>query len=145
MCSSDLFTIPPVRERKEDILVLAKYFLGKYASKYNRPEIIPAQEDEARLLEYGLPGNVREIENMMERTILLSTEGTLEFHLPTTAINVRGDPFSSIPTLDEIQRRHIRYVLERTGGKVGGPGGAADILGIKRSTLQDRMKKLGLR
>jgi len=137
--------IPPLRERKEDIPVLAGYFLAKYASRYGRPEIKLTKKDEAKLMRYDWPGNVRELQNMVERTVLLSMGEELEFRLPEDEMNLSGALFSNYPTLDEMQRRYIQQVLEKTGGKIGGPGGAAEILGMKRTTLNDRMKKLGLR
>jgi transcriptional regulator with GAF, ATPase, and Fis domain len=138
-------TIPPLRDRKEDIPLLARYFLSKYVARYGRPEIELTKKDEAKLMGYHWPGNVRELENMVERTVLLSMGEELEFRLPEEDMNLSGGGFSDYPTLDEMQRRYIQQVLEKTGGKIGGPGGAAEILGMKRTTLNDRMKKLGLR
>jgi transcriptional regulator with GAF, ATPase, and Fis domain len=69
----------------------------------------------------------------------------VEFRFPAEGMRVSGQLFSDFPTLDEMQRRYIQQVLEETGGKIGGPGGAAEILGMKRTTLNDRMRKLGLR
>jgi len=138
-------TLPPLRERKEDIPLLAGYFLDRYASKYNRAEVRLRPQDKDRLKGYNWPGNVRELENVMERTVLLSTDERLEFKLPTEGKTVPGQFFSDYPTLDEIQRRYIRHVLKKTGGKVGGPAGAAEILGMKRTSLNNRMKRLGLR
>ena len=137
--------IPPLRERKEDIPLLARYLLAKYVSRYGRPEIELTKKDEAKLMGYDWPGNVRELENVVERTVLLSMGEGLEFRMPAEEMNISGNPFSDYPTLDEIQRRYIQQVLEKTGGKIGGPGGAAEILGMKRTTLNDRMRKLGLR
>ena len=103
------------------------------------------KEDEVKLMVYDWPGNVRELENVMERTMILSMGEELEFRLPGEGMSVPGQLFSDSPTLDEMQRRYIQEVLEKTGGKIGGPGGAAEILGMKRTTLNDRMRKLGLR
>jgi transcriptional regulator with GAF, ATPase, and Fis domain/tetratricopeptide (TPR) repeat protein len=138
-------TIPPLRERKDDIPLLARHFLAKYASRYGRPEIELSREDETKLRKYDWPGNVRELENVVERTVLLSMGEELEFRLPEEELNVSGNLFSDYPKLDEMQRRYIQQVLKKTGGKIGGPGGAAEILGVKRTTLNDRMRKLGLR
>jgi len=137
--------IPPLRERKEDIPLLARTFLDKHASRYGRPQIELTEKDEAKLMGYDWPGNVRELENVVERTVLLSMGEDLEFRLPAEDLNVAGSLFSDFPTLDEMQRRYIQQVLEKTSGKIGGPGGAAEILGMKRTTLNDRMRKLGLR
>jgi transcriptional regulator with GAF, ATPase, and Fis domain len=138
-------TIPPLRERKEDIPLLASYFLAKYASKYNRPEIGLTKKAEAELVVYDWPGNVRELENVMERTMILSMGEEAEFRLPAQGTRVAGKLFSDYPTLDEVQRRYIQQVLEKTGGRIGGPGGAAEILGMNRTTVNHRMRKLGLR
>ena len=138
-------TIPPLSARKKEIPLLARYFLAKYASQYGRQEIELSREDEARLKIYDWPGSVRELENVVERTVLLSIEEELEFRLPEEELNVSGNLFFDYPTLDEMQRRYIQQVLIKTDGKIGGPGGAAEILGMKRTTLNDRMRKLGLR
>jgi formate hydrogenlyase transcriptional activator len=103
------------------------------------------KKDEAKLMGYDWPGNVRELENVVERTFLLSMGEELEFRLPAEELNVAGSLLSDYPTLDEMQRRYIQQVLEKTKGKIGGSGGAAEILGMKRTTLNDRMRKLGLR
>jgi len=137
--------VPPLRERKEDIPLLARYFLAKHTSRYGRPEIELTKEDEAKLMGYDWPGNVRELENVVERTVLLSMGEDLEFRLPAEDLNVAGSLLSDYPTLDEMQRRYIQQVLEKTKGKIGGAGGTAEILGMKRTTLNDRMRKLGLR
>jgi transcriptional regulator with GAF, ATPase, and Fis domain/tetratricopeptide (TPR) repeat protein len=137
--------IPPLRERKEDIPLLARYFLAKHASRCGRPQIELTTKDEEKLIGYDWPGNVRELENVVERTVLLSMGEELDFRLPAEDLNVGGNLFSDYPTLDEMQRRYIRQVLDKTNGKIGGPGGAAEILGMKRTTLNDRMRRLGLR
>ena len=81
----------------------------------------------------------------MERTVLLSKGEELDFLLPAGGETDPGSLFKGTPTLDEMQRRYILHVLDTTGGKVGGSEGAAEVLGMKRSTLNNRMKKLGLR
>ena len=119
--------------------------LAKYASRHGHPEIELMKKDEARLMGYDWPGNVRELENVVERTFLLSMGEELEFRLPAEEMTVSGNLFSDYPTLDEMQRRYIQQALEKTGGKIGGAGGAAEILGMKRTTLNARMRNLGLR
>jgi transcriptional regulator with GAF, ATPase, and Fis domain len=136
--------IPPLRERREDIPLLAGHFLHRYATKHNRQGLALTSEDEKKLMAYGWPGNVRELENLMERTVLFSTGVRLDLVLPLEWKAIPGDLFSDDPTLDEIQRRYIRHVLEKTGGKISGSQGAAEILGMKRTSLNYRMKKLGL-
>ena len=137
-------TLPPLRERKEDILLLAKYYLDRYSSKYNRAAARLMPEDEKGLLAYEWPGNVRELKNVMERAVLLSNDDCLDLQLTTGKKITPNSISADIPTLDEMQRRYIRQVLEITGGKIGGIGGAAKILGMKRTTLNTRMKKLGI-
>ncbi len=137
--------IPPLRERKDDLILLANYFIRRYAVKYHSPEIRLTPEDERLLMEYNWPGNVRELENVIERGVLLSFNGRLELCLPSDTNTASPNPFSDLPTLDEIQRRYINHVLKKTNGKIGGPSGAAEILGVKRTSLNSRIKKLGLR
>lgn len=81
----------------------------------------------------------------MERAVLLSTDGHLLLNLPSENRSKSANQFDDLPTLDEIQRRYIAFALEKTGGKLSGPGGATEILGVKRTSLYNRMKKLGLR
>jgi transcriptional regulator with GAF, ATPase, and Fis domain len=138
--------LPPLRERREDISLLAEYFLDYYTQKYNkRHDLTLAADRKKKLKEYSWPGNVRELQNIMERAVLLSEENQFEIKLPAE-IQTRGDdPFSDLPTMEEIQRRYIRHVLNKCDGKIGGPGGAAEILGLKRTSLYSRMKILGMK
>jgi transcriptional regulator with GAF, ATPase, and Fis domain len=136
--------LPPLRERLEDVPLMARHFIVKYAAKYNRPLLDLTPEDEAKLMDYQWPGNVRELQNIIERAVILSTAEDLELDLPSRKNRNLGQFYSDHPSLDELQRRYIRYALEKTEGKIGGLGGAAEFLGIKRTTLQKRMKKLGL-
>jgi DNA-binding NtrC family response regulator len=99
-------------------------------------------------MEYHWPGNVRELENIVERTLILDRKGPLNFdHLKADQEegdgHLTGEP-DDIVNLDQVDMRHIRKILDRTGGKIHGPGGAADLLGINPSTLRNRMKKLGI-
>ncbi len=136
--------LPPLRERGEDIILLAEHFLERFTAKYNRPGLRLWKNDKDRLLAYDWPGNVRELKNVIERAVLLSTGEDLGLNLP------RGRPIpppgltTDGPTLDEMQRRYILHVINLTNGKIGGPGGAAEILGMKRTSLINRMKKLGI-
>ncbi len=137
-------TIPPLRERKQDILPLARRFLDHYGRDPHRaqPEIPSA--DEKRLTDYSWPGNVRELKNMVERAVLLFDGKRLDFNFPAGSRLSSTHPFADMPTMEELQRRYIRHVLESTGGRIRGPEGAAERLGMKRTTLYARMKKLGL-
>jgi len=137
--------VPPLRERREDVLLLAGHFLRQFAAKYQRPEAALSEEDHARLLAYPWPGNVRELRNVIERGVLLGSGSHVNLSLPLDARPSASHPFADSPTLDEVQRRYIAWVLERTKGRIGGSGGAAEILGMKRTSLNARMKRLGLR
>ncbi|MGB6067326.1 MAG: sigma-54 dependent transcriptional regulator [Desulfomonilaceae bacterium] len=137
--------LPPLRERVDDIDLLARHFLTRYAAKHNRSQLGLTREDEARLKAYLWPGNVRELKNVIERAVVLSNENQLALDLPARNRSSARNPFSDMPTLDELQRRYVRFVLEKTRGRVGGPNGAANLLGMKRSSFYSRMKKLGIR
>jgi len=138
-------TLPPLREREQDIILLATHFINRFANKYNHQALSLSSENEAALRGYDWPGNIREMQNVMERAVLLSSDGRLHFDLSSESRTSGGSQFDDLPTLDDIQRRYIDFVLDKTGGKLSGPGGATEILGIKRTSLYNRMKKLGLR
>lgn len=138
-------TMLPLRERKEDIPLLADYFLERYAGKYNHEKLRITPEQSEMLTHYQWPGNIRELQNLIERAILLSSDGILSLDLqPSGPLHCRN-PFDDMPSLDEVQRRYIQYVLEKTGGRMSGPGGASEILGVKRTSLYNRMNRLGMR
>ncbi|MCU0576921.1 MAG: sigma 54-interacting transcriptional regulator [Desulfobacterota bacterium] len=136
--------LPPLRDRGDDIVLLAREFLGQYARKYHR--VLPGltKKDISALMTYPWPGNVRELKNVMERTAILSSADRLSLILPVSSGSSEEPSFSDNPTMDDLQRRYITHVLGLTGGRIGGPGGAAKILGMKRTTLQARMRKLGI-
>jgi DNA-binding NtrC family response regulator len=136
--------LPPLRERLEDLPLLARHFLTRYSVKYNRsiPALTP--EDETRLFEYHWPGNIRELQNVIERAMILYNGEDPLIDLPTEGGFNARQFFGDLPSMDEMQRRYIRYAIAKTGGKIGGPAGAAEMLGMKRTTLQKRMKKLNL-
>jgi formate hydrogenlyase transcriptional activator len=134
---------PPLRERGEDIILLAGYFAKKYARRLNKrindfpPEIIEA------LASYDWPGNVRELQNVIERAVVLSVDGILRPAIPKWKRSVRTSSASS-KTLEEVEREHILNVLKETNWVIGGQEGAARWLGINRTTLTFRMRKLGI-
>jgi len=135
--------VPPLRERKEDIVLLAHYFLEIYSKKRGKTfSGIPDSEME-KLLQYDWPGNVRELENIIERGTILNS-GPL-FQIPELGV---GHHESTSPTggvtLRDNERKHIIWALQKTGWKVRGKGGAAILLGLPPSTLAFRMKKLGI-
>ena len=136
--------VPPLRERKEDIPLLARHFLRIHAAKLGRNvEYIPERE-RRKLEQYDWPGNVRELQNVIERGVILSPGP--EFRMP--ALSPASAPLGDaedLVTLAEVERRHLIQVLDKTGWKVSGPGGAAEILDLHPSTLSFRMKKLGIK
>ncbi len=139
--------MPSLRERKKDIPRLARHFLKRYVQRYNRPVFDLDERQLAALVDYAWPGNIRELKNTIERAVLLATEDGLTIDQPA-AVRIspaNESPFADMPTLDEIQRRYINHILEATNNRLGGANGAAAILGINRTTLYNRMKKLGLR
>ncbi len=138
-------TLPPLRDRPEDIPPLARHFLARFARKNDRPRLALSPGDEACLSAYDWPGNVRELRNVIDRSALLTTGETLQLDLPSPRRPCPEPESGDWPDMDELQRRYIRAVLEKTGGKISGPDGAAEILGMKRATLYARMGKLGLR
>jgi formate hydrogenlyase transcriptional activator len=140
-------TIPPLRERREDIPLLVRYFTQKYSQRMKRMiDTIPTKSMRA-LADYHWPGNVRELENFIERAVILSRGPELdiplsEFKRQTKAI--LADVSSSLSTLEEAEREHILRALAETNWILGGPAGAAFKLGMKRTTLQSKMRKLGI-
>ncbi len=139
--------IPTLLERAEDIPELVRYFVLKYAAKLGKQIAAVPKGVLDELAAYAWPGNIRELANIIERSVILSRGATLELGglLPVRAPAVGRGGSTPAPTLQELDRRHILEVLEQTGWRVSGPRGAARILGLKPTTLEARMKKLGLR
>jgi transcriptional regulator with GAF, ATPase, and Fis domain len=138
------FEIPPLRERDQDVILLANHFLNHFKHKYGHKEQTFTADEEAKLIAYHWPGNVRELRNVIERYVLLSTDERLESMIPDLSNSFLMNSFSDTPTMDELQRRYIQFLKNKTGGKIGGAGGVAELLGMNRTTLYTRMKKLGL-
>src|SRR5271157_1464466 len=133
--------IPPLRERREDIPLLVRYFVQKYARLMDRRiETVSAEEMDA-LTRYHWPGNVRELENLIERAVILSPGP--ELRLPVAELEQHSEIPSDL-TLEAAEREHILRVLRETNWVVGGPRGAATRLAMKRTTLQSKMRKLGI-
>lgn len=131
---------PPLRERPEDIPLLVGDFVEKYAAKTGRSiHGVPDQAIHA-LQAYAWPGNVRELENIIERAVIITTGDQLELGdwLPKR----RSGGGAESTSLEEVERAHILKILQRTDWKVSGPLGAAELLGLKRTTLEARMRKL---
>jgi len=136
-------SIPPLRERKEDIPLLVKHFVMKYNGKLGKRVETIAEKTMNALHDYSWPGNVRELENVIERAVIVSTGSQLELGewLPKPGITEMG---ARILMLEELEREHIIKTLELTGWRVSGERGAAKLLGLKPTTLDARMKKLGI-
>jgi formate hydrogenlyase transcriptional activator len=138
-------TMPALRERPGDIPLLARFFVDKYARRMQRRTDWIGEETMAALVSYGWPGNVRELENVIERAVILSMGPELEipagrFGLPE---RVATEAVEGL-TLEAMERKHILRVLREAHWVIGGPTGAAARLGMKRSTLNSRMQKLGI-
>jgi formate hydrogenlyase transcriptional activator len=143
--------IPPLRERKEDIPLLVRYFAQKYARRMKKPIDAIPMKAMATLIDYHWPGNVRELENFVERSVILSHGAELQIPLAELRgrlnLPTKVSPNASsagIETLEYAEREHIIRALREAEWIVGGPKGAANRLGMKRTTLQSRIKKLGI-
>ena len=150
-------TIPPLRERHEDIPLLVRFFASKFARRMKKGiETIPAPAVTA-LQQYHWPGNIRELENVIERAVILTSGTELQIPLNEMKLHTKaatGSPEHMIGkventgpepgSLEAVEREHILRVLRETDWVVSGPKGAAATLGLKRTTLQARMKKLGI-
>jgi formate hydrogenlyase transcriptional activator len=135
-----------LRARKTDIVSLAHHFIEYYSKKYNKGSLTLTNEQTEMMKNYRWPGNVRELKHVIERSVLVSEGDRLELDLSNIPENSASEnPFSDFPTLDEIQCRYIQFVLKHTDGKIGGPGNASEILNVNRTTLNSRMRKLGMR
>jgi formate hydrogenlyase transcriptional activator len=137
--------VPALRDRREDIPMLVRHFAQQFARRMKKTiETISAETMEA-LTGYDWPGNIRELQNLIERAVILSGGPTLV--VPVTALNGRrahSGRQDDVVTLEQADRRHIISALEASNWVIAGPNGAAARLGMKRSTLQFRMRKLGI-
>jgi formate hydrogenlyase transcriptional activator len=137
--------VPPLRERQEDIPLLVRHFVQQYARQMSKLiDTIPSEVMNV-LTRYHWPGNIRELQNLMERAVILSQGPVLK--VPLSGLQDRPMPAAVNPigTLEDAERRHITDALQATNWVVGGPKGAAALLGMKRTTLQWRIDKLGIR
>ena len=154
-------TIPALRERPEDVALLVRYFVQKFSRRLNKTvEYVPAEAMEA-LVHYSWPGNVRELENLVERAVILSPGKELrvpvaelksanggaaaETSFPEFVPSLSAPGSPPVTTLEEAERTHILRALRQTAWRIAGARGAAELLGMKRTTLQARMRKLGIR
>jgi transcriptional regulator with GAF, ATPase, and Fis domain len=149
--------IAPLRKHKEDIPLLAEQFLKVAAKKLNRSPRRLASADLSALASYDWPGNVRELQNVIERAVIVAQPGTLYFDLPKYPVesarstvpvgeeSTEGEKILTEREMRDKERRNIFSALQLSHGRVYGPGGAAEILGLKPTTLMARIKKLGLK
>ena len=134
---------PPLRDRKEDIPLLVKHFCQKHEAKIGKRIIHVEPEVIAALSDYNWPGNIRELENLIERAMIISPGNSLTYGDWLPAAKARKDNASM--RMDDVEKQHILDVLKRVNWKVSGENGAAKILGLNPTTLEARMKKLGIK
>lgn len=138
--------LPTLKERREDIEALALYFLKKYAasSRKNVNGISPSALEQ--LMQYDWPGNIRELEHLIERNVLLAKTAEIEkFNLPSNTSNPFQEQSGKMKSMEEMEKEHIMKALQTCDGKVSGPGGAAALLQMQPQTLYSKMKKLGIK
>jgi formate hydrogenlyase transcriptional activator len=150
---SDLFyrfnvfpiSLPPLRERPDDIPLLVNFFANKFAQRMRKSiERIPT-ETMAALTAYNWPGNIRELQNLIERAVILTRGSVLEIPLGELKQSAKaGSNQNNATTLEAVEREHILRMLGDTNWVIGGPTGAAARLGLNRTTLNNRMRKLGI-
>jgi DNA-binding NtrC family response regulator len=149
--------IAPLRERREDIPLLTKFFVRTLSRELQCPLPRLTEAGVDKLLDYDWPGNIRELRNAIERAIIVAQGKALEFDLPKTAssagrlapiqqMNEEGpSEFLTEPEIQRRERANLFFVLQKTGWRIKGPNGAAELLGVKPTTLISRIKKMGLR
>jgi hydrogenase-4 transcriptional activator len=155
-------TLPPLRERPEDVPLLAKYFVKRCAERQGREAPLLTAAALAELQAYSWPGNVRELQNVLERAVILARDGHIDPDLlyldeprrpaaremvsapPITEPSRSGRAPATVIRFSEAERRAILKALENTGWRISGRGGAADLLGLKPTTLHAKMKRLGV-
>jgi transcriptional regulator with GAF, ATPase, and Fis domain len=136
--------LPPLRKRKDDIPMLVKHFIQKYNAKIGRMVQTITKSAMNTLQSYHWPGNVRELENIIERALVISQGTKLELGNWFSRLESEDNP-NHILSIQDLERKHILKVLDLTSWRVSGKGGAAEILDLKPTTLEARMKKLGIK
>jgi formate hydrogenlyase transcriptional activator len=150
--------LPPLRERRSDIPQLVAFCIARFSKRLGKKIDGVSRESMQNLMNYPWPGNIRELQNVIERAAILATEPTLRLDpqlMPILSSTTDGEFMAmSAPdneqastrslTLDEVDRNHILAVLQQTGGVIDGPKGAAKMVNIHPNTLRHRMKKLGI-
>jgi formate hydrogenlyase transcriptional activator len=154
--------LPPLRQRRPDISQLVGFFIARFSKRLGKKIDGVSKDSMEKLMNYAWPGNIRELQNVIERAMILSKESTLRLDsdlMPLAASAKAADPVANVPqqphvdleasaplpTLNEVDRNHILAVLEHSGGIVDGPNGAARILNLHPNTLRHRMNKLGIK
>ena len=138
--------VPPLRKRIDDIPLLVEHFINKFNKNYSKHVKFIPDDTMTKLKAYKWPGNIRELENLMERAVILSNDGILEIPGFESANQVAKAAINSKDlTLSAAQRNHILQILEQCNWKISGPNGASVLLGLKPSTLRDKMTKLNLK
>ena len=137
-------TLPPLRQRATDIPLLVNYFVAKHARRMNKPIRTIPPETMAALCAWSWPGNIRELENFIERAVILTPGASLRAPLAELEVFEEESLTPVHRSLQAAEREHILHVLRQTKGAIGGPGGAAEKLGLKRTTLNFKLKKLGI-
>jgi formate hydrogenlyase transcriptional activator len=133
--------LPALRDRPEDVRLLVQHFATMYANRVQKPLTGIAEEFMEAVACHSWPGNIRELQNFVERSVILSTGSVLNGSLPSPP---RACRTSEPTTLEDADRSHILHTLLQTAGVVGGPHGAAARLGLKRTTLISMMRRLGI-
>ena len=154
--------IPPLRERRSDIPKLVTFCLSRLSKRFGKKIEGVSRESMEHLLNYSWPGNIRELQNVIERAVIVSAEPILRLDrdlAPVTGARaaenhstlgpeshaIVPEPTAGLPTLNEVERNHILAALHKTGGKIEGSNGAAKILDLHPNTLRHRIQKLGIR
>jgi DNA-binding NtrC family response regulator len=135
--------IPPLRERSEDIALLVQYYVDKYSQRMNKQIDVIPEETMAALCRYSWPGNIRELQNLIERAVIMTPGNVLQIR--TNDLQQSNPILSTMTgTLEDVERQRILQALREAGAVIGGPHGAAVRLGLKRTTLLSKMQKLGI-
>ena len=138
--------VPPLRERREDIPMLVNFFAHKFAQQMKKPIDRVPRETMAALTNYHWPGNIRELQNLVERGVILTRGSSLEVPLGELKQSAKSTiPTNGATTLEAVEREHILRILGESNWIIGGPTGAASRLGMNRTTLNHRMRKLGIK
>lgn len=138
--------IPPLRERRQDIPLLVEAYMAHFCRLYDRRPVLLSPDHLSFLYAYSWPGNVRELKNALERIVIQGRfEPDFLQHADRPAPNDASPSlYEGFPSLEELEKRYLRYVLDSAQGRVRGPDGAAALLGMKTSTLYAKMKRLGV-